>query len=106
MDTSSAGPSPEGGRGLTDGELLSRWLDERNDDDGAMSVVVFIRYRELVRVELERAGLTPLNAVERVSTVFHLAQGNHPHIPPDTPLRERLLTIAREVGIDPNWSPP
>lgn len=91
--------------GGSDDELLSRWLDERYEDTGATSVAVFIRHREAVRMELESAGLAPLDAVQRVGTVFHRAQGERPDIPSDTPLRERLLIVAREVGSDPNWSP-
>lgn len=56
-----------------------------------------------------RAGLTPLpplDAVKRVGTVFFVAQGVRPDIPAGTPLRERLLIVAREVGNDPDWSPP
>lgn len=90
---------------LPDHELLTRWLDENYEDAGATSVAVFIRYRELVRTGLERAGLAPLDAVKRVATVFHRAQGNRPDIPANTPLRERLLIVAQEVGADPNWSP-
>lgn len=104
MDAPDPGGPPDG-RGLSDDELLTRWLDESYDDAGATSVAVFIRYRQVVRTELERAGLAPLDAVKRVATVFHRAQGNRPDIPDDTPLRERLLIVAREVGADPNWSP-
>ncbi len=102
-------PGPATGQsdgGVSDDELLSRWLDERYDDAGATSVAVFIRHREAVRMELESVGLAPLEAVQRVETVFHLAQGERPDIPSDTPLRERLLIVAREVGSDANWSPP
>ena len=107
MEASEPGLSPDGGRGLSDGELLARWLNERDDDTGATSVAVFIRYRELVRTELERAGgLAPLEAVQRVGTVFFVAQGVRPDIPAETPLRERLLIVACEVGNDPDWSPP
>ncbi|HEU0298780.1 MAG TPA: hypothetical protein VFR37_04980 [Longimicrobium sp.] len=81
-------------------------MNERDDDTGATSVAVFIRYRELVRTELERAGLAPLEAVKRVGTVFFLAQESRPEIPAETPLRERLLIVAREVANDPDWSPP
>lgn len=100
------GGSVQTGGGPSDDELLRRWLDDRHDDAGATSVAVFRRYREAVRLELEGVGLAPLDAVQRVETVFHLAQGERPDIPSDTPLRERLLIVAREVGSDPNWSPP
>jgi hypothetical protein len=106
MEAPEPGACADGGRGLSDGELLARWLNERDDDTGATSVAVFIRYRELVRTELERAGLAPLEAVKRVGTVFFVAQGVRPGIPAETPLRERLLIVAREVGTDPDWSPP
>jgi hypothetical protein len=105
MEAPDPGSSPVG-RGLPDAELLRRWLDETSDDAGATSVAVFIRYRELVRIELERAGLAPLDAVKRVGTVFLRAQGSRPDIPAETPLRERLLIVSREVGHDPDWSPP
>lgn len=85
-----------GGRGLSDDELLARWLDEANDDAGAVSVAVFIRYREAVRAELERLGLSPLDAVQQVNTVFHRAQEKRTDLAP-LPLRERLITVAREL---------
>lgn len=106
MEAPEPGASPDEGWGLSDGELLAQWLNERDDDDGAASVAVFIRYRELVRTELERTGLVPLEAVKRVGTVFFIAHGSRPDIPDETPLRERLLAVAREVGNDPDWSPP
>jgi hypothetical protein len=53
---------------LSDDELLARWLNETNDDTGAASVAVLIRYREAVRGELERLGLSPLDAVQQVGT--------------------------------------
>jgi hypothetical protein len=89
-------PDQSGGRGLSDDELLARWLDEANDDAGAASVAVFIRYREAVRGELERLGLSPLDAVQQVGTVFHRAQEERADLAP-LPLRERLITVAREV---------
>jgi hypothetical protein len=94
------------GRGLPDAELLRQWLDDTYEDAGATSVAVFIRYRELVRTELERTGLAPLDAVKRVGTVFLRAQGSRPDIPADTPRRERLLIVTRAIGNDPDWSPP
>lgn len=81
---------------LSDDELLARWLNEANDDAGAASVGVFIRYREAVRIELERLGLSPMDAVQQVGMVFHRAQEDRTHLAP-LPLRERLITVAREV---------
>ena len=103
MHALEPGGPPDGS--LPDHELLTRWLDENYEDAGATSVAVFIRYRELVRPELEGAGLAPLDTVKRVGTVFHRAQEHRPDIPADTPLRERLLIVARELGADPDWSP-
>jgi hypothetical protein len=93
MDAPAPGGPPDGS--LSDHVLLTRWLDESYEDAGATSVAVFIRYRELVRTALERAGLAPLDAVKRVGTVFHRAQGHRPDIPANRSLRERLLTVAR-----------
>lgn len=81
---------------LPDDELLARWLNEANDDAGAASVAVFIRYREAVRGELEWLGLSPLDAVQQIDTVFHRAQEERADLDP-LPLRERLITVAREV---------
>jgi len=90
-------PGHAGGRGLSDGELLARWLDEANDDAGVASLAVFIRYRDAVRSELERMGLAPLHAVGEVSSVFHKAQEERTDLA-HLPLRERLITVAREVA--------
>lgn len=91
-------PDETGGRGLLDADLLARWLDEANDDAGASSVAVFIRYREVVRTELEQVGgLSPLDAVQKVGTVFHRAQEARADLA-ELPLRERLITVAREVA--------
>jgi hypothetical protein len=91
-------PDETGGRGRSDADLLTRWLDEANDDAGASSVAVFIRYREVVRAELEQVGgLAPLHAVQKVGTVFHRAQEARPDLA-GLPLRERLVTVAREVA--------
>jgi hypothetical protein len=94
-------PDQSGGRGLSDDELLVRWLNEANDDGGAASIAVFIRYREAVRLELERLGLSPLGAVQQVSTVFHKSQEERADLAPLS-LRERLITVAREVTELPN----
>jgi hypothetical protein len=90
-------PDEGGGRGLSDADLLARWLDEANDDAGESSVAVFIRYREVVRTELEQVGgLSPLDAVQMVGTVFHRAQEARADLA-GLPLRERLAAVAREV---------
>jgi hypothetical protein len=91
----------ESSGGLSDAELLSRWLDEANDDAGAASMTVFKRYRELVRIELERlGGLSSLDAVQRVATVFHRAQDARANLAGLT-LRDRLVAVAREVAGPP-----
>lgn len=90
-------PDHAGGRGLSDGELLARWLDEANDDAGVASMAVFICYRDAVRSELERMGLAPLHAVGEVRSVFHKAQEERTDLA-HLPLRERLITVAREVA--------
>lgn len=89
-------PDQAGGRGRSDGELLARWLDEASDDIGVASVAVFICYRDTVRSELERLGLSPLHAVQKVGSVFHKAQQNRVDLA-RLPLRERLTTVAREI---------
>lgn len=90
-------PDQAGGRGLSDGELLARWLDEGNDDAGASSIAVFTRYRNAVRSELERMGLAPLHAVQEVSNVFHKAREERADLA-HLPLDDRLMTVAREVA--------
>jgi hypothetical protein len=94
---------PLDGKEPPDCGLLPLWLDDTNDEFGAVSLAVFIRYREDVQRELERLGLSPLEAVQRVVTVFERAHANRASVPPETSLRERLLLVAREVARAPNW---
>lgn len=82
-----------GGDELSDEEVLSRWVNEP-DEDGAITLVVFRRYRIVVRSELEAAGLSPPAAVRMVATVLLHAR----HARPETTLRDRLLSVAREVA--------
>jgi hypothetical protein len=89
--------SSGGGRGLSDGELLARWLDQADDDGGASSLAVFMRYRDAVRSELERMGLAPLHAVQEVSSVFHKAREERADLA-RLSLHDRLMTVAREVA--------
>jgi hypothetical protein len=94
----SGGPSD----GLSDADLLARWLDETVEGGGSTFLMVFRRYREVVRADLERFRLPPLEAIQRVATVFYRTQDNRPEPPADTPLRERSLIVAREVAADPD----
>lgn len=80
---------------ISDDELLVRWLQE-SDGSGAVSVRVFLRYRESVRIEIEKlAGLSPVDANQWVLAVFGRARRR---AEPRTPLPECLIATVREVA--------
>lgn len=80
---------------ISDDELLVRWLQE-SDGSGAASVRVFLRYRESVRIEIEKlAGLSPVDANQWVIAVFERA---HRKAESRTPLAERLITTVEELA--------
>lgn len=85
---------PPGGT-LSDAELLGRWLIEPSG--GPIAVRVFVRFRDLVRLELERLGLSALDAAQRAPLAFALAEATRGEIPPETTLRDRLLAAAHAV---------
>lgn len=87
---------PPGGT-LSDDELLRRWLIEGVSGTGPISGRVFTRFRDLVRVELERLGLSPWDAARRAPLAFAHAEATRGEVPPETTLRERLLAAARAV---------
>lgn len=88
----------------SDEELLRQYRDETADNDGEPFMAIYMRYRERIRAELERAGLSPADAEIRVGTVFIQAM-NDPR-EDGVSLRESLLALARAVGADPHWQPP
>ncbi|HST58408.1 MAG TPA: hypothetical protein VLK84_06970 [Longimicrobium sp.] len=88
----------------TDDELLRQWLDE--EVTGETYIAIYVRYRPIVRDELERGGLAPLEAENRVGSVFIRAADTRDTMPDDVPLRDRFLAVAREVAADTSWSPP
>lgn len=94
---------------LSDDELQRAWLSEEElaPGSGEPFLVVYNRFRDAVREEMERVGgLDPREAENRVGSVFwRVAQDSDPEILPDTPLRERLLMVARKVATDPDWTP-
>jgi hypothetical protein len=85
------------GETLSDAELLRRWLIEASSGTGPISVRVFARFRDLVRLELERLGLSPLDAARRAPSAFAHAEATRSEFPPETTLRDRLLAAARAV---------
>jgi hypothetical protein len=89
----------------SDTDLLSAWLSEEEDGAGTGEafLVVYSRYRVAVHDEMVQAGLERREAENRVGSVFLRAQDAP--VPPDTPLRERLMAVAREVAADPHWKP-
>lgn len=90
---------------LPDEELKRRWTDEAMEDAGHVFIAIYTRYRQAVRDELESAGgLTALDAEARIGSVFLRAHDSA--AVQHQPLREVLLTMAREVAHDANWSPP
>lgn len=88
----------------SDAELLRRYQDESADDDGEPFMVIYMRYRDTVRAELEAAGLTPADAENRVGAVFIRAL-NDPPRRDGVSLRERLLALAHEIGAADDWAP-
>lgn len=78
---------------LSDKEVLRRWVKEP-DDDGAITLTVFRRYRRIVRTALEDAGLSTRQVVEMVPEVLHRARAHRP----ETTLRARLLGAAEDVA--------
>lgn len=48
----------------------------------------------------------PLEAENRVGSVFILAADTRDTAPPDVPLHDRFVTVARSVAADPEWMPP
>lgn len=89
---------------LTDDELLRLWLDD--EVTGEAYIAIYVRYRPMVREELERGGLAPLEAENRVGSVFIRAADTRDTMPDDVPLRDRFLSVAREVAADSDWKPP
>src|SRR5687768_6016642 len=89
----------------SDGELQRAWFDE-GDDDGLAFNEVYRRYRDLVRAEMEAAGLGLREAEDRVGSVFLRARYESAEIPLTGSLRDRLFIVARAVAVDPNWMPP
>lgn len=87
-----------------DDELLRQWLDD--EVTGETYIAIYVRYRPLVRDELERAGLAPLEAENRVGSVFIRAADTRDTMAEDVSLRDRFLAVVREVAADTNWSPP
>jgi hypothetical protein len=88
----------------TDDELLRLWLDE--EVTGETYIAIYVRNRPVVRDELERCGLSPLDAENRVGSVFIRAADTRDTMAEDVPLLDRFLAVAREVAADPNWSLP
>jgi hypothetical protein len=90
----------------SDEELLRRWLDDSLEDSGETFIAIYTRFRGMVREEMERTGLVPHEAEQRVGSVFIRAEDTRESMPAETSLRDRLVTVAREVARDTNWSPP
>lgn len=88
----------------SDAALLRLWLED--PDCGETFIAVYGRFREAVRDEMESAGLAPREAEDRVGAVFIRAEETRESLPVDTPLRARLLAVAREVAADPAWTRP
>jgi hypothetical protein len=97
-------PAPQLPPPPTDDELLRLWLDE--EVTGETYIAIYVRNRPVVRAELERCGLAPLEAENRVGSVFIRAADTRDTMPEDVPLIDRFLAVAREVAADTNWSPP
>jgi hypothetical protein len=88
----------------SDEELLRWYQDESTDHNGEPFMVIYMRYREPVRAEMEAAGLTPADAESRVGAVFIRAMNDAQS--DGVTLRERLVALARALAADPEWHPP
>lgn len=77
----------------SDGDVLDRWLSEP-DADGAITLTVFRRYRDILRCALQAHGLSRRRAVELVAEVLVRARSARS----ETTLCERLLACACEVA--------
>lgn len=98
MNTPTIAPRDDG----SDTDLLQRWLGEV--DEGETFIEIYGRYRDDVRKVLEDAGLPPMGAENRVGSVFAHAEHTRHSLPPETPLRERLVSAARTVAAVPHQS--
>lgn len=105
MSTTACSDQPTASGGEpSDEELLERWLNEETDDiSGETFIAIYTRYRGLVRDEMERLGLAPHDADLRVGSVFIRADDTRASIPAKISLRDRLLSLAKEVAGDTNW---
>lgn len=83
---------------VSDTDLLRRWLVEV--DEGETFLTIYGRFRQEVREALEAAGLQPMDAEDRVGAVFARVEATLHELPPETPLRHRLLAVARDVAAD------
>jgi len=83
---------------MSDADLLKRWLDDVNP--GETFITIYGRFRQEVREALEDMGLQPMEAENRVGSVFTRAEATRRELPPETPLRDRLLSMARAVAAD------
>lgn len=89
----------------SDEELLRRYRETDNDDGGEAFITIYMRYRDLVRAELEGAGLESRVAEERMGSVFIRAVDPGDGPTGNQSFRDRLLETARTVARDPNWTP-
>lgn len=90
----------------SDDDLQRAWFDDEEEDDGLAFNEVYRRYRNIVRDEMQRAGLGFADAEKRVGSVFLQARYETEDIPMNTGLGDRLLSVARRVAADANWMPP
>jgi hypothetical protein len=81
---------------VSNADLLRRWLDQ--EAEGETFITIYGRFRGDVREALEAVGLQPMDAENRVGYVFAQAEAARRELPPETPLRDRLLAVVREIA--------
>lgn len=77
---------------------MRRYNDE-TDDDGEPVRAIYMRYRDIVRSELEAAGLSPVDAETRVGAVFIQALNDPPQRDGIRWVRDCLGSLPRSAQI-------
>jgi hypothetical protein len=69
-----------------------------NPEDAETFLAIYRRYRDAVREEMERVGLSAVAAEQEVGAVFFDAMKAVVALPPDAPLGPHLFAFARRAA--------
>jgi hypothetical protein len=83
----------------SDAELLRRYNHESTDDDGEPFMAIYMRYRDVVRSELEAAGLSPVDAETRAGAVFIQTLNDRRNVMASRCVRDCVGSLARSARI-------